>query len=56
MLSEVDGLSQAIDQVQTALDGGDASQIAPAVRQYTKIVSDTSALFDQRRDNMLGLV
>jgi hypothetical protein len=56
MIGEVDGLSQAIDQVQTALDGGDAAQIPPAVRQYTKVVSEASALFDQRRDNMLGLV
>ena len=41
---------------QAALDAGDASQIAPSVRRYTKTVTDTSALFDQRKDALLGLV
>jgi methyl-accepting chemotaxis protein len=55
MIGQVDQISGSIDQVQAALDGGDTAQVAPAVRQYTKTVTEASALFDQRRDNMLGL-
>lgn len=56
VLDKVQDVSDAIDQVQAALDAGDAGQIAPAVRNYTKIVTDTSAMFDQRKDALLGLV
>ena len=55
MVAKVDEISQAIDGVQAALDGGEADQVGPSVRRYTKTVTDSSALFDQRRDNMLGL-
>jgi hypothetical protein len=55
MLLKVDEVSAAIDQVQLALDSGDDSKVAPSVRSYVKTVTDTSALFDQRRDTMLGL-
>ncbi len=56
MLLKVQDVSNAIDQVQTALDEGDAGKIAPAVRGYTKTVTETSALFDKRKDAMVGLV
>ncbi len=55
MLLKVQEISEAIDQVQAALDDGETSQIAPTVRRYTKTVTDTSALFDRRKDVMLGL-
>jgi hypothetical protein len=55
MMAQVDQISQAVDAVQAALDSGDAAQIPPVIRRYTKVVTDASALFDQRRDTMLGL-
>jgi hypothetical protein len=55
MLLKVDEIAQAIDSLQMALDEGDDSQIAPSVRRYIKTVTDTSTLFDQRKDAILGL-
>jgi hypothetical protein len=55
MLLKVDEVSAAIDQVQAALDSGEGDKVAPAVRRYTTIVTETSAQFDKRRDTMLGL-
>jgi hypothetical protein len=55
MLIKVDEVAAALDSLQAALDGGDASAIAPAVRSYVKTVTDTSSLFDQRRDVVTGL-
>jgi hypothetical protein len=55
MLAQVDSVAAAIDSLQTALDGGDANAIAPAVRGYGKAVSDASAQFDQRRDVLTGM-
>ena len=56
MLSQVGEIGAAIDSLQTALDGGDDSAIAPSVRWYVKTVSDASAMFDKRKDAILGLV
>ncbi len=56
MLQKVNEISASIDAVQEALDAGDAGKIAPSVRRYTKTVTETSALFDQRKEAMLGLV
>ena len=50
MLLRVDEIGAVVDQVQAAVDSGDESALAPAVRGYVKTVTDTSALFDQRRD------
>jgi hypothetical protein len=50
MLLRVDEIGAVVDQVQAAVDGGDEDLLAPAVRVYVKTVTDTSALFDQRRD------
>jgi hypothetical protein len=55
MLYKVDEVSQALDSLQTALDGGDAAALAPSVRRYVKTVTDASAEFDKRRDTMLGI-
>ena len=55
MLFQVDEIAAAIDNVQVALDSGEASSIAPGVRRYVKTVSDSSALFDKRRDTILGI-
>lgn len=55
VLLQVDEIAAAIDNLQTALDGGDAAAIAPGVRRYVKTVTDTSALFDRRKDTILGI-
>jgi hypothetical protein len=55
MLLQVDSVTAAIDALQTALDGGDATAIAPAVRAYVKAVTDASAQFDRRRDVLTGM-
>jgi hypothetical protein len=55
MLLKVDEIAEAIDSLQAALDEGDDSKIAPSVRRYVKTVSDTSSLFDKRKDTILGL-
>lgn len=51
MMLKVRDVSEAIDQIQAALDEG--GNIAPAVRHYTKTVTESSTLFDQRRDALL---
>ena len=56
LLLKVDEVSVAIDQVQAALDSGDSATLAPSVRRYIKTVTDTSALFDTRRDTVTGSV
>lgn len=56
MVAQVDEIGAAIDSIQTALDGGDESAIAPSVRRYVKTVSDASAMFDKRKEAILGLV
>lgn len=55
VLAGVDDLTAALEAIQAALDGGDASALAPVVRRYGKIVSDLSASFDTRRDVLTGL-
>jgi hypothetical protein len=55
MLTQVDGLATALEALQAALDGGDATALGPVVRRYGTTVSDMSALFDQRRDVLTGL-
>ncbi len=55
MLFQVDEIAEAIDNVQAILDSGEAASIAPGVRRYVKIVSDSSALFDKRRNAILGI-
>ncbi len=55
MLLKADEIGQTIDALQSALDAGDDSQIAPTVRQYVKSVSDASSTFDKRKDVILGL-
>lgn len=56
MLYKVDEVSDALDQVQAALDSGDPGKLAPGVRRYLKTVTDTSAAFDKRRDTMMGII
>ena len=55
MLRQVDEIAAAIDEVQTALDSGDESKLAPAVRRYVTTVKDASAAFDRRKEVLLGL-
>lgn len=55
VLANVADLTAALEAIQTALDGGEASTLAPVVRRYGKTVSDLSALFDKRRDVLTGL-
>lgn len=55
MLLQVDSVAAALEAIQAALDGGDASALAPAVRGYVKAVTDASAQFDQRRDVLTGM-
>lgn len=55
MLARVDDVAAAVETVQTALDSGDDSRLAPAVRGYVKAVADTSVAFDRRKDALLGL-
>jgi hypothetical protein len=55
MLLKATEIGAGIDQLQTALDGGQAEAIAPAVRGYVKAVTDSSSLFDQRRDMITGI-
>ncbi len=55
LLAKVDDISEAIDSIQTALDSGDDSALAPTVRRYTKTVTDVSDLFDRRKEVILGL-
>jgi hypothetical protein len=56
MMAKADEIGAAIEGVQSALDSGDSSAVAPAVRGYVKTVSDASATFDKRKDAILGLV
>ena len=55
MLTKVDEIGEAISSIQVAIDESDSSKIAASVRRYVKTVSDASALFDQRKDVLLGL-
>lgn len=55
LLLKVDEISAALDSVQSALDGGDSSAVAPTVRRYIKTVTDVSDLFDKRKDVIIGL-
>jgi hypothetical protein len=55
VLLKVEEVAAALDDLQAALDGGETGTVAPAVRGYVKAVTDTSALFDQRRDVLTGL-
>ncbi len=55
MLFKVDEVSEALTKLQAALDAGDATQMAPAVRFYVKTVTDAALLFDRRKDAMLGM-
>ncbi len=56
MLLKVGDIAAALDNLQTALDSGDAAAMAPAVRGYTTAATETSTLFDQRKDVLTGLV
>jgi len=55
MLGQVSSVAEAVNQLQTALDGGDAGALAPSVRRYAQTVTDASTGFDKRRDTMLGM-
>lgn len=55
MLAQVDVVSEALDQLQAALDSGDSGALAPSVRRYVKSVTDASAEFDKRREKMIGI-
>jgi hypothetical protein len=55
MLLKADEIGAAVDEIQNALDAGDDSALAPAVRGYVKTVTDVSSTFDQRKDKILGL-
>jgi hypothetical protein len=55
MVYKADEIGEALTGLQAALDGGDASQLAPSVRRYVKTVTDASAEFDKRRDTMIGI-
>jgi len=48
-------VGEAINNLQTVLDSGEGDRLAPAVRRYVQIVTDTLDLFDQRKDAILGL-
>ena len=56
MLARTDEITGAIDGIQTALDSGDDSKIAPAVRHYVSTVGDVSTSFDRRKEALLDLV
>ncbi len=56
MILYIDEIGSAVDAIQDALDGDDSKSLAPAVRRYVKTVTESSALFDQRRDTMVGIV
>lgn len=53
LLMQMETISQAIDQVQKAIDEGEG--IPAAVRNYIKTVTDLSNLFDTRRQKMIDL-
>ena len=55
MLLKVEEIGSAINNIQTALDSGDANAIGPAVRGYIKVVTDTSSQFDQRKEAIMGM-
>ena len=55
MLLKVEEISEAIDTIQTALDGDDGVAIAATVRRYLKTVTEASELFDRRKEALLGL-
>jgi hypothetical protein len=55
MLLKVDEMAETIDSLQAALDEGDESKLAPSVRRYVKTITDASALFDKRKETILGL-
>lgn len=55
MLLKIDEIAAAIDSIQAALDGRDESALAPTVRRYITTVTDASALFDRRKETILGL-
>ncbi|MCB9100410.1 MAG: hypothetical protein H6632_12780 [Anaerolineales bacterium] len=55
MLTKVDEIGEAVNSIQAAIDESDSSKIAASVRRYIKTVSDTSELFDRRKDVLLGL-
>lgn len=55
MLLKVEEIAAALDSLQTTLDGEDSNAIAPTVRRYAKTITDTSALFDRRKEVILGL-
>ena len=55
MLLQVNDVAAAVEAVQAALDSGDDSKLAPAVRRYGKTVADFAAAFDKRKDTLLGL-
>lgn len=55
MLYQVDEIAAAVDGIQAALDSGDATALAPAVRAYVAAVSNASTKFDRRKDAILGL-
>jgi hypothetical protein len=56
MLVVADEIGEAVDEIQSALDAGDDSAIAPSVRRYVKTVTDASNTFDKRKDTILGLI
>lgn len=55
MLLQVEQVGAAIDAVQSALDSGVDSDVAPAVRHLTRVVTELKQTFDKRRDVILEL-
>ncbi|MFQ5612906.1 MAG: hypothetical protein ACE5H9_12310 [Anaerolineae bacterium] len=55
LLLQADQLAEAVGAVQTALDSGVDSDVAPAVRRLTRVVTDLNRTFAGRRDVMLGV-
>jgi hypothetical protein len=56
MLDRVGEISDALENLQSALDSGESDKLAPSVRRYVKTVTDISMAFDRRRDTMIGVV
>jgi hypothetical protein len=55
MLTKVDEIGEAIEAVQAAVNSGDGEALPATVRRYTATVTEASALFDRRKETILGL-
>jgi hypothetical protein len=55
LVRQSEELVGAIDNIQTVLDSDQTDKLAPAVRRYVQTVGNLSALFDQRRNAIMGM-